>query len=131
MAGHAGIWERLAQFAQSECARDASGIQIEFSTIRDCRAELVRKNLVKVLEELGCDCKTHHYIRFGSCRRFPIDDYASVILPGSCNELLFQLQMRVGPRVLLVTDEITVMSDFVSQYALARMHGNKDLRAIL
>ena len=89
------------------------------------------KSFVNVLEEVGCDDITYRYIRSGSCRRFPIDEYASVILPASCKELLFQLQMRVGPKVLLVTDDIAVMSDFVRQYAQARMHGHKDLRAVL
>ena len=131
MAGHAGIWERVARFAWSERADESAESIVRFSLSRESRAQLARKSFVKVLTETGCEDINRQYKRSGSCRRFTIDEYASVILPASCNELIFQLHMRVGPKVLLVTDDIAVMSDFVRQYAQARMHGHKDLRAIL
>lgn len=121
----------MTRRTRSDDVRAISSIVVKYPDKQESRAMYAKWSVLHALEEIGYDTGKFRIERSKSYFQIFIDEYASVMMPSSCNELTFQLQMRAGPHILLVTDDVYAMSCFVRQYGQARICDHKDLRAVL
>ena len=97
---------------------------------QDIRAWHLKSAIVEAVAEVDSEvvCRMKP---LGSSRRIDIDDFAAIIMPIGSRDLLFLLRMKCGPRILLSTDDMDMMVDFVRQYVWARVGQDPVLQGLM
>lgn len=107
-------------------AGDASNV-VRLPDWQDRRARHLRDAVVAAvaMADFAASCRLRS---LGSSRCLDIDEFATIIIPSRSRDFLFLLRMRCGPRILLGTDDMGMLVDFVRQYVLARIDRDPVLR---
>jgi hypothetical protein len=107
-----------------------SAILIDLPHRDMARRRLLTRAIADVLEAF--DYLNYFRVIESPCSwRIEIDKYATIRNSDGRSDFLFELRMRHGPSVLLVTDDRDMMVDFSRQYVHAQITGNADIRKIL
>jgi hypothetical protein len=110
--------------------RKLSATVIELPGQAGARRRLLASSILCALEDLGISDR-FRVIECGPFQRVEIDGFAAVIMPCASPDFQFELRMNTGPRVLLITDDIAMMVDFVRQDGHARIGNSPALQGVL
>ena len=128
-----GYYDRANGLAHDEtCDYDVLGESnnIRLPDWRYVRARRLKHAIVDAIAAMDFEasCRLRP---LGSSTCIDIDEFAAIIIPSGSRDFLFLLRMRRGPRILLSTDDMDMLVDFVRQYAWARIGQDPVLRGFL
>ena len=97
---------------------------------QDLRARRLRAAIADAITTIGFETVCRLRL-LGTSRYIEIDEFAAVVIPTNSRDFLFLLRMTHGPEILLITDDMDMMVDFVRQYAWACIVQDPVLECIL